>query len=113
MKRFIVLLIIVVMCGVLSSCREPITSEEKIKVSATVTELEYEESYCRYNPALRILEYVPEEYLVTIKYKDISKTFDNKRLYESVKEGDSIRVILYKKYDEDGKLIKQTLQLPE
>lgn len=113
MKRFTVLLIIVIMCGVLTSCRQPIIDEEKIEVCATVAEMEYEESYCRYNPTLRILEYVPEEYLVTITYEDISKTFDNKRLYKRVEEGDSIQIILYKKYDEDGKLIRQTLQLPE
>lgn len=112
MKRFTVLLAIIIMCVVLTGCQSVIV-REKIEVSATVTEMQYEVSLVWYNPALKMPQVLPAEYLVTISYEDISETFDDQTLYESVKEGDTIQMILCKDYDEDGNLIKQTLQFPE
>mgnify|MGYP000516744321 FL=1 len=55
----------------------------------------------------------PARYLVTISYEDVSETFNDRNLYENVKEGDTIQMVLYKGYDKDDNLIKQTLQFPE
>ena len=55
----------------------------------------------------------PEQYFVTITYKDISETFDSKSLYLSVKEEDKINMILINYYDGEDNLVKQTLKLPE
>lgn len=111
MKRFTALLAII-MCVVLTGCQSDIV-REKIEVSAIVTEKQYKDSYFRYNPALKMPQRVSAKYLVTISYEDISETFVFKSLYESVEEGDSIHMILCKDYDENGRLIKQTLQFPE
>lgn len=111
MKRFTVLLAII-MCVALTGCQSVIV-REKIEVSATVTEMQYEDSWIFFNPALKMPQIFPEEYLVTISYEDISETFDDKTLYESVEEGNTILMVLCKDYDEDGNLIKQTLQFPE
>lgn len=42
-----------------------------------------------------------------------TETFNDRNLYENVKEGDTIQMVLYKGYDKDDNLIKQTLQFPE
>lgn len=110
MKRFSVLAII--MCVVLTSCQSVIVTE-KIEVSATVTEMQYEDSRIFFNPATKMPQVFHEKYLVTISYEDISETFDDKTLYESVKEGSTIQMILCKDYDEDGSLIRKKLQFPE
>lgn len=118
MKRFTVLLAI--MCVVLTGCQSVIV-REKNEVSATVTEMQYEDSYTTfmpmYNVASKTTMLLPQthsaQYLVTITYEGISETFDDKTLYESVKEGDIIQMILCKDYDKDNNLIKQTLQFPE
>lgn len=111
MKRFTVLLAIII-CVVLTGCQSVITME-KVEVSATVVEMQYEDSLIWYNPALKMPQSLPAEYLVTISYEDISQTFNNQTLYESVNEGDTIQMILCKEYDEAGNLIRQTLQFPE
>lgn len=84
-------------------------------------QLQYKASYTTlmpmYNAATKTTMLIPQahsaQYLVTITYEGISETFDDKTLYESVKEGDIIQMILCKGYDEDDNLIKQTLQFPE
>lgn len=119
MKRFTVLLAII-MCVVLTGCQS-VFVREKTEVSATVTEMQYEDSYTTlmpmYNAATKTTMLIPQshsaQYLVTITYEGISETFDDKTLYESVKEGDIIQMILCEDYDEDDNLIKQTLQFPE
>ena len=117
MKRFI-LLIVIIMCVVLTSC-QTIEKEEKIDVNATVTDMQYHGSYVTmisiFNGKTTTLipQTHPARYLVTISYEDVSETFDDKNLYENVKEGDTIQMVLYKGYDKDNNLIKQTLQFPE
>ena len=111
MKRFIIL-ITIIMCMLIVGCKSVVV-RENITVSATISKMQYEDSYTWYNPALKMVQYFPEEYLVTISYGDISKTFDDQTLYQKVKEGDTIEIILCKEYDKNGNLLRQTLQLPE
>lgn len=119
MNRFTVLLATII-CIVLTGC-QAVVVREKIEVSATITKMQYEASYTTrrsmYNPATKTMmprtQTHSAQYLVTISYEDISETFNDQTLYEAVKEGDIIQMILCKSYDEDGKLIKQTLQFSE
>lgn len=117
MKRFI-LLVVIIMCVALTGCQTT-EKEEKIDVNATVTDMQYQSSYVTMIPIFNgktttlIPQTHPARYLVTISYEDVSETFDNSTLYENVKEGDTIQMVLYKGYDKDDNLIKQTLQLPE
>lgn len=117
MKRFI-LLVVIIMCVALTGC-QIIEKEEKIDVNATVTDMQYRSSYVTMMPIYTgktttlIPQTHPARYLVTISYEDVSETFNNRNLYENVKEGDTIQMVLYKGYDKDGNLIKQTLQFPE
>lgn len=119
MKRF-VLLVTIIMCVVLTGCQS-LTVSEEIEVSAVIAEVQYKAPYILQLPTydsiskttkIRQQPY-PAQYLVTITYKDISETFNDRDLYESVAEGDTIQIVLYKVYDKDGNLIKQTLQFPE
>lgn len=117
MKRFI-LLVTIIMCIALISC-PTIKREEKIEVNATVSDMQYQSSYEEmvpiYNGKTTTLmpQTYPECYLVTISYEDVSETFDSKDLYESVKNGDTLKMILYKGYDKKDNLIKQTLLFPK
>jgi hypothetical protein len=117
MKRF-VLLVAIIMCTILTGC-QLIEKEEKINVNAEVTDMQYERSYVTKRPMKMGETYTyvsqrhPARYLVTISYEDVSETFNDENLYESVKEGDTIQMILYKGYDKNDNLIKQTLQFPE
>lgn len=118
MKRFILFVVIIMMCVALTGC-QTIEKEEKIDVNATVTDMQYRSSYVTmmpiYNGQTTIIlpQTYPARYLVTISYEDVSKTFNDINLYENVKEGDTIQMVLYNGYDKDGNLIKQTLQFPE
>ena len=117
MKRFI-LLVVIIMCVSLTGC-QAIEKEEKIDVNATVTDIQYWSSYVTMMPIFNgktttlIPQTHPARYLVTISYEDVSETFNDRNLYENVKEGDTIQMVLYKGYDKDDNLIKQTLQFPE
>lgn len=117
MKRFI-LLVVIIMCVALTGCLA-IEKEEKIDVNATVTDIQYRSSYVTMTPIFNgktttiIPQTHPACYLVTISYEDVSETFNDRNLYENVKEGDTIQMVLYKGYDKDDNLIKQTLQFPE
>lgn len=119
MKRFIVLLAII-MGGVILICQSVYTKESS-EVIGTVTDMEYNDSYTTfisvYNAGTKTPMLIPQkhpaQYLVTITYEGISETFDDQTLYESVKEGDAIQIVLYKYYDKNDDLIKQNLQLPE
>lgn len=116
MKRFI--LLVVIICVALTGC-QTIEKEEKIDVNATVTDMQYRSSYVTmmtiYNDKTTTLipKTHPARYLVTISYENVSETFNDKNLYENVKEGDTIQMVLYNGYDKDDNLIKQTLQFPE
>lgn len=119
MKRFL-LLVIIITSFIFTGC-QLVAEREEIKVSAVITDLQYEDSYIDYwyvyNASIKtvapISMPVPAKYLVTITYEDVSETFADKILYESVKEGDTIQMVLCKCYDAEGNLIEQTLQLPE
>ena len=117
MKWFI-LLVVIIMCVALTCC-QAIEKEEKIDVNATVTDIQYRSSYVTMMPIFNgktttlIPQTHPARYLVTISYEDVSETFNDRNLYENVKEGDTIQMVLYKGYDKDDNLIKQTLQFPE
>lgn len=117
MKRFI-LLVVIIMCVALTGCHT-IEKEEKIDVNATVTDMQYQSSYVTMMPIYNgktttlIPQSHPASYLVTISYEDVSETFNDRNLYENVKEGDTIQMVLYNGYDKDDNLIKQTLQFPE
>lgn len=129
MKRFTVLLAI--MCVVLTGC-QLVTVTEEIEVSATVTKtqyevcatvtkMQYEASYTTliplYNAGTNTTTLLPithpAQYLVTITYESVSEIFDDQTLYESVKEGDTIQMILCNDFDKENNLIRQTLLLPE
>lgn len=117
MKRFI-LFVVIIMCIALTGC-QTIAREEKIDVNATVTDMQYRSSYVTMMPIYNgktttlIPQTHPARYLVTISYEDVSETFNNRNLYENVKKGDTIQMVLYKGYDKDDNLIKQTLQFSE
>lgn len=117
MKRFI-LFVVIIMCMSLTGC-QTIEKEEKISVNATVTDMQYQSSYITMIPISNgktttfIQQVHPASYLVTISYGDVSETFNDKNLYENVKKGDHIQMVLYKCYDKDNNLIKQTLQFSE
>ena len=51
-------------------------------------------------------------YWVTVEYNGYSETLDNRNLYECVKKGEIIPMILWQKYDAKGNLMKQALKLP-
>lgn len=117
MKRFI-LVITIVMCIFITGCQS-IDKEEEIEVTATVTEMRYKSSYTTFIPIFNgksttlMPQFHPERYLVTVAYDDLSKTFNNESLYNKVKEGDEVQLILYNGYDKDGNLVIQDLRLPE
>ena len=114
MKRFI--LLVVIMC-ILTGCQR--IAKEKTEVNGTVVDMQYQSSYktlmimSNGKSTALIPQIHPAQYLITISYKNVSETFDDEKLYKSVKEGDTIQVILEKSYDTDGNLIEQTLCLPE
>lgn len=58
-------------------------------------------------------KYVPEEYEVDISYKDMEIEVESKKLYDIVKEGQSIKVVLSSTYDEDGKLVNESIRYDE
>lgn len=94
---------------------------EENEVSTIIAEMQYESSYILQLPTYNSItktttirqQPYPAKYLVTITYENISETFNDKTLFEKVKEGDIIQMILCKSYDKNGNLIKQTLQFPE
>lgn len=111
MKRFL-LLVTIIMCFSLTACHA-VVSMEKVEVSGTVTEMKFEKEVIQYNAALKIPQYRPERYLVTISYESLSQTFDNKELYEAVKEGDIVQITLCNGYDDEQNLVWQGLELSE
>lgn len=116
MKRFTILLTIFI-CIFLAGCKQVVVRDQ-IEVTATVTEKSYTPSYTSfvsiYHPTLKTITLSPiihsEKHLITISYKHISNTFDDKKLYENVNQGDSIQMILYKDHDKLGQLVDETLQ---
>lgn len=53
----------------------------------------------------------PAEYDVTVSYNGIEEEFDDKKLYNSVKEGQKIKVTYKTGYDKNGDLVEESLHL--
>ncbi len=70
----------------------------------------------RYDPktheATKVTMFTAPGVEVTISYKDLSVTYDSIDLFEAVHMGDYVLAIVDKNYDEDGKLIGRSLELP-
>lgn len=115
-KRSIALIIILSICLFLLAGCEKIVEEHTEEVTATVTDMHRHSSYTTmtYNPATKtsIPQFHPARYHVTITYGDLSQEFSSKNLYDSVNVSDTITVILYEGWNEDGELVKRELQLP-
>lgn len=119
MKRFLSL-VAIIMVVTLTGCQS-IESEKYEIVTGCVSAMQYVEADTSmtmvFNAGTKmpmpIYEEHPAQYLVTITYECISETFDSKELYERVKEGESIQMLLYKACDKEGNLIKQTLQIAD
>lgn len=119
MKRFILLaMIIVYLAFTLTGCQLVVVKEE---IEAVITDVQYEAlSFLMlptYNSITKTTEIrqqiVPAKYLVTITFEDVSETFNDKELYDSVKEGDTIQMVLYNWYDTNNNLIEQELRFAE
>lgn len=54
-----------------------------------------------------------EEYNVFIKYKNVTKKYNNKSLFEQYDEGDKISLILVQKLDKNNNIINEYLELPD
>ncbi len=116
MKR-LVLLVAIILCIGLTGCQEEYL-EKTEEVTATVTEKEYKSSYTTSSvistgkTIIVVPQRHPARYLVTVEYKSVSNTFDDKDLYETLKEGDNINVIL-ETYTVSGGQTRQELCLPK
>lgn len=88
-------------------------------VQATVIEKEYDPPETTYKTVTvdgkttKKKQTKPEEYEVTVRYKDIEKEFENEDLYDRVKEGQKINVIYEEGLDKNGKVLTESLELPE
>lgn len=86
-------------------------------VEAVVIEKDYDAPKTTTKKVMQDGKYVTKtkkhraEYDVTIEYNGIEEEFDNRSLYEQVKEGQKIKVTYKKGYDKEGKLVSEQLQL--
>lgn len=117
-KRFFLFTAVVILtCTMLVGCQK--TFREDKEVTATVTEMQYEKArltltMMRVGQSNKLMpKTIPARYYVTISYGDVSEKINNEELYESVKVGDTIQMILADYYDEDNNLLYQKLYLPE
>ena len=93
-----------------------IEREDEEQVTAIVTHKKYESSYVTMIAmnSCSVPQSHAARYLVTMSYEDVSITFNDKALYENVKEGDTMQMILYKAYDKDDNLVgRPELRFPE
>ena len=51
-----------------------------------------------------------ESHLVWVKYNGIEQCIDNKDIYSRYRVGNQIKLILFKKFDINNKLLEQTLE---
>lgn len=116
MKRSTILLIIAILF-LLTGCEQ--RTHEYTTVEGIVTNLEYEEDKFLpipyYNSITKMTnirqQYFPEHNYVTITYGDLSKTFDDKNLYNEVEIGDTVEITLHQVYDKNHSLIEEELEL--
>ena len=91
---------------------------EEVEVMATVSSVEFVESHTKRTPVIvgkittMTSQTIPEQYLVTVSYKDIVEVFDNEELYNTVSTGDEIQVILKQTFNSDNALVETELVLP-
>ena len=117
MKRTLILFILLILILSMTGCGG---TAEKSEVDAVVTKLQYnppkQYTSIEYNFVLKMPMVTshtkPAEYLITISYEDTSITYDNEKLFETAKEGDTITMILVKKYDKNNKLVSKSLRYP-
>ena len=120
MKRFALLLTLALSSFAIYESRYLLFTK-KTMVNARVTNLTYNPvriySIPTYNPHTKSIEikrlFQPAGYWVTVEYNGYSETLDDRNLYERVKKGDILSMILWQKYDVKGNLMKQSLKLPQ
>lgn len=89
------------------------------EVIATITDKEHIGNKTNYIPmyAGDVFYFIPqnisEKHKVTITYEDVSVTIEDKELYDSYNENDTISMILQTAYDKKGNITKQRLVLKE
>ena len=122
MKKFLrVLFIICILaffCYTIPSCNRFVFGETTI-VQATVINKEYIESYRDYGYHFNIIKgkrclgfrHFPEQYNITVQYKDLVEICDSKDLYETVNLGDTIDVELTTFFDFKGGIESQNIHL--
>lgn len=114
MKKVISLLLIVFVFSLLTGCVE---EYKRNKVDAVVIEKDYDEAKITYKTVTKngkttkkaVRE--PEEYEVTIKYKDIEKEIEDEDLYNRVEVGDTLLVIYEQGLNKEGKVITESIEL--
>lgn len=52
----------------------------------------------------------PEKFYLTVEYEGLELTINSKDLYNSLENGESIQVLLVKKFDAEGQLKKKLLK---
>lgn len=109
----IILLVIIALFG-LTSCGYH--SEHEV-VKAEIINKEYVKSHSDYGYHYDFMKgdfrwkfkTIPAEYNVTVKYGDITATFNNRSLYDTYDIGEFIEVTLTSYYDPDGNISSQSL----
>lgn len=117
MKKAVLLSIIAMLSLVaLTGCVEEYKTK---KVKGLVIEKDYDERKVSYTTKtvngkkVTKKKVEPEEYEVTIKYKSLEREFEDESLYERVKEGQEVDVVLRQGFDKEGELVTETIELPE
>ena len=115
-KRSIIIIVALLLTSMtLTGCKK-ITEVKEQAVLGEVTRVMYISAYTSFiyipngKSMTQIPQFHPAEHLVTITYKNISKTVDNYALYKKVKVGDVVEVTLVSGYTADHQLVKQYLQ---
>lgn len=112
---FSVLALLILMMFGLVGC-ESGGYKEQIVVDASVVSKEYEapRTYKTVVPCgksvIPVTRTTSPKYLVTVTYDNLSLTIDSESIYSSVKNGDSIKVMLIKKYTAEGQLKSSKLE---
>ena len=122
LNRFIVICIAVaIILGVVAICFFTSLDVEATEVNATVTKMEYKKAHTQMVPyrnpstkttTVRTVRH-PAKYWVTVTYEDVSITVNNKDIFESVQEGDTLKMIYCKYYNKAHKLVMEKLKFPK
>lgn len=85
-------------------------------VDAVIVEKEYipsrtSTSFTKVGKSLiPITRTIPEKFYLTVEHDGLELTFDSEILYNSLENGESIQVLLVKKFDAEGQLKKKLLK---